>query len=76
MMNVSLAIANGMIANSTSAASSKSEVLRLSYIIVIIIVGAIVGGLLLVYCMCFRQTINKKKIHSLVRETRIEGEYV
>jgi hypothetical protein len=66
-----------LLANSTGNGTSNdsksaSNVLSLSYIAIAIIVGALVGGLFLVYCLCFHQTINKKKIHMLVRETNLD----
>jgi hypothetical protein len=63
------------LANGTASSDngSSSSVLQLSYIVVIIIVCSCFVGLLFVYCMCFHQSINKKKIHMLVRETNIEG---
>jgi hypothetical protein len=62
--------------NATSSSDSNSNVLKLSYIVIGIIVGVILGGCFLVYCLCFHQAINKRKIHTLVRETNIEGEKV
>jgi hypothetical protein len=60
----------------SSSSDSDSNVLKLSYIVIGILVGVILGGCFLVYCLCFHQAINKRKIHTLVRETNIEGEKV